>query len=168
MWHALSFLMRQVKCKLRDSFLSLLGSLLVLAVVLVARPISAIEITTDTVALWDLFPQNTQGENGIRLQHRAVGSTDYTDLSYRWDYAWFTLGVPFNVPDIYRDEVGKILAHPSAVNQCWFDRDSAIQVQLEGALSYVHITGTAIMRPGGSGSVWFYIYKGADNWDSPL
>src|SRR3972149_2845835 len=84
MWHALSFLMRQVKCKLRDSFLSLLGSLLVLAVVLVARPISAIEITTDTVALWDLFPQNTQGENGIRLQHRAVGSTDYTDLSYRW------------------------------------------------------------------------------------
>jgi hypothetical protein len=119
------------------------------------------------IPLWDVFPRNTQGENGIYLQRRDAGTSNYVDLVNTKDFQWTTPDVEFGVPAIFRDPSPLIFAHPAAVNGTGFDRDAAMSVQLEGsAFPAVHVTGST--TTGAAKTVGFYIYMGADNWNAPL
>ncbi|MCD4830577.1 MAG: PEP-CTERM sorting domain-containing protein [Anaerohalosphaeraceae bacterium] len=126
----------------------------------------AVVITTSVADLWQLFPKDTQGENGIQLQYRT-GSI-YTDLTYFDDYSWKTPSTMWNLPYVIKDAAvtGKISAVPSAVTQVGCDRDPLMRVRLDGTLNQVRVTGTAAME--NSGSVTFYIYKGSASYGSPL
>ena len=59
------------------------------------------------------------------------------------------------------------MRHPSAVNNTGFDRDTAMSIELDGNMfPAVHVTGGT--TTGAGTNVAFYIYKGADNFDTPL
>jgi hypothetical protein len=119
------------------------------------------------VPLWDVFPRNTQGENGIFLQRRDAGTSNYVDLVYTKDFQWMTPDVQFGVPAVFRDPAPLIFAHPAAVNGTGFDRDAVMSVQLDGsAFPAVHVTGGT--TTGAAKTVGFYIYIGADNWNAPI
>lgn len=124
----------------------------------------AVVVTTSVSDLWQLFPKDTQGENGILLQYRT-GST-YTDLTYFGDYWWATPGTMWNKPEVSTTVPGKIGAIPSALTQIGYDRDPLMRVSLDGALDQVRVTGTAAME--NTGSATFYVFKGAANYGSPL
>ena len=119
------------------------------------------------VELWDVFPRNTQGDNGIYLQRRDAGTSNYVDLVNTKDFQWTTPDVEFGVPAVFRDPAPLIFAHPAAVNGTGFDRDAVMSVQLDGGtFPAVHITGNT--TTGAAKTVGFYIYMGADNWNAPL
>jgi len=132
-----------------------------LCILIVCGCCSAVTINLNAADLWQLFPKNTQGENGIRLQYRAGAS--YTDLTYSSDYYWITLNTAWNVPYFSKDStVKKIYTHPSAITQIGYDRDPVMRVSLTSALSQVQVTGTAMCES--YGPVLMYIYKGAGNY----
>jgi PEP-CTERM motif len=129
----------------------------------------AVIVTTSVADLWELFPKDTQGENGIQLQYRT-GSV-YTDLTYFVDYSWETPGTSWNNPKVSKHTgvTGKICSNPSAVTQVGYDRDPLMRVRLDGALDQVRVTGTAAMEnTSGSSSATFYVFKGSANYGSPL
>ncbi len=128
---------------------------------------SAVVITNTPADLWQLFPHDTQGQNGIYLQYRTVGTNEYTDLTNDAPYHWITSDAPYQIPTIAREDTpGRIWAHPSAYVQLGNDRDATMRVRLNGAAGDVRITGGVATE--NSPSIIFYIYKGADNWSTPL
>jgi hypothetical protein len=126
-------------------------------------------ITTSPTDLWSVFPKTQQGENGIHLQYRPVGTSNYQDLAWHADYSWTGPGVHFPVPEVARLATpGDIFAHPAAVVQTHYNNDAVLRVGLEGSFSEVHVTGSTGMGTGGSGTVTFSIYQGATEWSTPL
>lgn len=117
-------------------------------------------------ALYDVFPETTQGKNGVWLQYRTVGTSCYTNMVSFGDYKWMTPNTPWNVPYIMRTTPGKIRASPAATKQCLFDRDTAIRIGIEGGSTYVRISGQTGNEC--NTAVSFYIYKGATNWNEPV
>ena len=117
--------------------------------------------------IWDMFPRNTQGENGIFLQRRDLGTSNYEDLVNSADYQWSTPGTNFEIPIIFQDVNPLIFAHPSSVNGTGFDRDTAMSIELDGdAFSAIHLTGHT--TTGAAPTVGFYIYMGANNYNAPI
>jgi hypothetical protein len=136
------------------------------AVLLWTSTAQGVVVSKTTASIYDLFPQNTQGTNGIRLQYRTGGTSTYTDLNYSSDYLWNTTVTSYNLPLVNRTgTAGIIYANPSAVNNMGYDRDPVIRVGVQGKFNRVHIQGTAGQT---GGSVIWYIYKGSTNWGSPL
>jgi hypothetical protein len=134
------------------------------AVLLWTSTAQGVVVSGTSASIYDLFPRNTQGTNGIRLQYRTGGTSTYTDLNYSSDYLWNTPGTLYNLPLINRS-AGTIGANPSAVNDVGFNRDPVIRVAVQSKFNRVHIQGTAGKT---GGSVIWYIYKGSTNWGSPL
>jgi hypothetical protein len=135
--------------------------------VMAAMSALAVVVTPTPASLYDLFPKDTQGTNGIRLQYRAEGVSTYTDLSYASDYTWNTPANSghYNLPFVIRSgTAGRIVAEP-------FDTatqpplDPVIRVQVQSSFSRIRVQGTAGQT---GGSVNWYIYKGASNWAAPL
>jgi len=118
-------------------------------------------------ALYDLFPKQQQGENGIYLQYLSPDGS-YTDLVCIGDYVFGTPGTPWNLPAVYRSPYysESLLAHPTAVTQCGADRDPVIRVTLDGGYGSVRVTGSA--QTASWGDVRYYIYKGAANYSQPI
>lgn len=117
--------------------------------------------------LYDLFPQQNQGENGIYLQYRSADGS-YTDLVNLQDYCFGTLGTNWNLPLIKRSShyPDSIHAHPTAVNAQGYDRDAIIRIVLNGNYGYVRVVGST--QTASSGDVRYYIYKGAENYNQPI
>ena len=121
------------------------------------------------------LPKNTNGENGVNLQYLSNGV--YQDLQYYVDYAFsFQFpNSPFRIPVISGYfpygvsnpplSTDTITAHPSAIVQCQGEADPVIRVTVPGDGGEVRVTGTAGVQMG---SVRFYIYKGADQYNSPI
>lgn len=139
--------------------LPLLGA----AVLLCASVASGVNVTRTPAFLYDLFPQNTQGSNGIWLQYRQSGTSTYTDLSYAGDYTWNYPNAHFNLPFLIRSATaGRIVAEPYYVGVIL---DPVMRVQVDSKFSRIHVQGTAAKSQG---TVTWYIYKGATNWGAPL
>lgn len=136
-----------------------------LSILLAKNQCLSVVITDDNISVYDKLPKNTQGKNGIRLQFRSLHSNEYTDLKYNKDYSWITANVP-NVPEIGRYGQDVIWAHPSAVNQCLYNRDSIIRVQIENDAEELIISGKTVT--GSSTSLTFYIYKGEGGYNNPI
>ncbi|MDW7981008.1 MAG: hypothetical protein RMH97_10615, partial [Verrucomicrobiales bacterium] len=134
-----------------------------LIVASVANVLHAVVFTATPQRLYDLFPRNTQGENGIRLQGRA-GNT-YSDLQYTSDYAWKCPGQNCALPFIARLGIsGQIAVLPYAQPGVGTNH-GVIRVSNDGGPTRIRIQGSAFKT---SGSVAWYIYKGATNWNAPL
>jgi len=140
--------------------------LALLAAAIFAAPAQAVTISTTPSDIWTLFPKSTQGENGIWLQSRDNGTSNYRLLTNLGDYYWGTLGTAWNLPAIGRMEPGKLSAHPSDEVQVGYDRDTIIRVLLEGSFTEVRVTG----RSGNDsyGGVIFSVFTGATGWTTPL
>jgi hypothetical protein len=112
--------------------------------------------------VYDLFPRDTQGTNGIRLQYRSPGSSTYGDMSLVGDFSWGTPGHTYNFPTLIREgTAGQILAQPRG----WIDfLDSALRVQVDAACARIRVQGAATYEADAS----YFIYKGATNWATPL
>lgn len=117
--------------------------------------------------LYDLFPRQNQGENGIYLQYRSANGS-YTNLVNLGDYIFGTIGTLWNLPNAVRPGhyPESIHAHPTAVTQCGYDRDPVIRVVLNGNYGLVKVTGSA--QTASWGDVRYYIYKGAQNYNQPI
>ncbi len=135
---------------------------------LLASSALAVPISSTPVSIWELFPQLAQGENGIRAQSRAVGTSTYYDLTRNGDYSFITSGASWEIPQIYRyaSPTGLFWAHPAATVGGDFERDSIIRVALSGAMAEVRVTGSS--ATANQWSLTFSIYKGAGNWNAPL
>jgi hypothetical protein len=119
--------------------------------------------TSSPLSLYNVFPRDTQGENGIWLQRR-IGST-YLNLTNVEPYTWKYPPQHYGLPIIQKSSTpGQIIAEPYAI-QGFDTNDAIIRVRNDGAGAIVRVTGSAGQT---SGSVRWYIYKGAANWDSPL
>jgi hypothetical protein len=118
-------------------------------------------------SLYDLFPKQNQGENGIYLQYLSPDGS-YTNLVCLGDYVFGTIGTMWNLPNALRSPhyPESIHAHPTAVTQCGYDRDSVIRVTLNGNYGIVRVTGLA--QTASWGYVRYYIYKGAQNYNRPI
>jgi hypothetical protein len=118
-------------------------------------------------SLYDLFPKQNQGENGIYLQYLSPNE-GYVNLTNSGDYGFVTLGTPWNIPLIVRPGhfANSIHAHPSAYTQCGADRDAVIRIILDGGYGAVRLTGSA--QTASDGEVRYYIYKGAENYSQPI
>jgi hypothetical protein len=151
--------------KMNSKFLNF-PSIVGIVVLLLVASAQAVVVSQTPASLYDLFPQNTQGTNGIRLQYRAGGTSTYTDLSYGGVYTWWTAGAPYNLPFVIRSgTAGTILAEPSAVAAAGADRDPVIRVLVQGKFNQIRVQGR--VRQTGGIMTW-YIYKGATNWAAPL
>ena len=122
---------------------------------------------TDAGSVFDVyanFPRTTNGENGIFLQYLSAGA--YISLPYVQDYQFGIMSTDgrFLVPHVTRGSTN-IYAHPSAVIQCGREADTVIRVTIPGSGGQVRVTGIAGVDLG---SINFYIYKGADQYSSPL
>lgn len=144
----------------------------IIALLLVAITCAAVSAQAGVVQpietkLYDLFPKQQQGENGIYLQYLSPNGS-YTDLVCLGDYVFGTLGTPWNLPAIYRSPYypESLLAHPTAVTQCGADRDPVIRITLDGGYGAVRVTGSA--QTASWGDVRYYIYKGAANYSLPI
>jgi hypothetical protein len=140
--------------------------LILLAVATLAIPVQAVTISTTASDIWTLFPKSTQGENGIWLQARDDGTSNYRLLSYSSDYAWVTPGAAWSLPAVTRMGPGKLSAHPTDQVQVGHDRDTIIRVLLEGSFSEVRVTGRSGVDS--SGGVVFSVFTGAGGWTAPL
>jgi hypothetical protein len=132
------------------------------------------------------FPKNNQGDNGIFLQYRNVSSSIYVDLNnYNpygepkpinpTDYIFVTpdrtdqdhypviLGYPFNNPVPSQNQVS---AAPSCTPRNTIDADAVMRITIPGHGGQVQITGSC--NKDTQGNVFFTIYKGAENYSSPL
>jgi len=138
------------------------------AVAFMASAAHAVIVTNTPSQICYLIPTNIQGSNGIRLQYRAVGTSDYTDLTSFGGVSdlWGTPGTAYNIPSVGLVSPGKWRVHPSAVTFAGFDRDTLIRVKIEGSVTSIKIEGG--FGSDSSLNCWFYIYKGAGNWASPL
>jgi hypothetical protein len=137
--------------------------------VLVPAVAAAATITTTPTDLYDIFPQTTQGENGVYAMHRDVATGVYTDLAYASDYNWNTPdgAVYWYIPILSRAATaGKIGALPAGIGYSGVDRDVVMRVVLEGALPQVRITGS--FGTDYWPNMTFYIYKGLGGWTTPL
>jgi hypothetical protein len=126
-------------------------------------------ITSTPTSVWEQFPKTTQGENGIRAQSRAGGSSTYYDLTWSADYTFITSGALWQLPKIWRygsisDQ--RFVAEPADESGGSFDRDAIIRVGLTGDVPWVRVTGSS--GTDSSASMTFYVYKGANNWSTPL
>ncbi|MCX6689795.1 MAG: serine/threonine-protein kinase [Methanoregula sp.] len=135
-------------------------------------------VCADTLTLFDKMPKYNNGENSILLQARN-GNT-YTDLLYLPDVGdyWFGTTSTFrHKPSITRgvlpgnNPYDKLAIHafPSAVIQTGFKADSVIRVTIPGNGKFVKISGQTGFEGKSTVSHYrFYIYKGADQFNSPL
>jgi hypothetical protein len=140
--------------------LPLLGA----AAFLCAGVAHGVTIARTPAYLYELFPQNTQGSNGIRLQYRSSGTSSYTDMSYAADYSWNYPNAHYNLPFLIRSgTAGRILAEPYYVTTTILD--PVMRVQVDSRFSRVRVQGTAGKTQG---LMNWYIYKGATNWAAPL
>ena len=122
-----------------------------------------VDVTRTPAYLYELFPQNTQGANGIRLQYRQGGTSAYTDMSYAADYSWNYPNAHYNLPFLIRSATaGRILAEPYYVSTVL---DPVMRVQVNSKFSRIRVQGTAGKTQG---IVSWYIYQGATNWAAPL
>jgi hypothetical protein len=124
----------------------------------------AVVVTPTPVSLFDQFPKEAQGENGIWLQYRQAGTSSYTDLTRTADYTWVNPNPHFNLPFLIRWNTGRIKAEPYQVSGTILD--PTIRVQVQGPFSRLRIQG-ATGRDLTAAVIW-YIYKGATNWNAPL
>jgi hypothetical protein len=138
-----------------------------------AHASAAVQITTNPISLVDtVFPKTVQGSNGVFLQARPggtsynSGSSGYVDLTHLSDTHWGTVGAPWNLPSVLKTDATTIHAHPSAVSQVGHDYDPVIRLDLGGDLGELRLTGSAATASWGD--VTYYIYLGADGWQSPL
>jgi hypothetical protein len=133
------------------------------AILLWAGTARGVDVTRIPAFLYDLFPQNTQGSNGIRLQYRQGGTSTYTDMNYAADYTWNYPNAHYNLPFLIRSATaGRILAEPYYVSTIL---DPVLRVQVNSKFSRIRVQGTAGKTQG---IVVWYIYKGATNWAAPL
>jgi hypothetical protein len=156
---------RQVRVRVRRT---ILAGLLFLSVVQSAWALDV----TNPVSLGSVFPKTTQGENGIWMQGRLVGTSTYTDLINVGDYNWKLYPNDTTwpgAPHIYNSNI--IRAIPSFAH-LWNgnetgdpNMDAIVRVQIEGNVSAVVLYGST--SPEAS-NYWTYIYKGADNWSNPI
>ena len=135
-------------------------------------------VCADTFILFDKMPKYNNGENSILLQART-GNT-YTDLGYVPDLGdyWFGTAPTFrHKPSITRgilpnnQPYDKLAIHafPSAVIQTGFKADTVIRVTIPGNGKFVKISGQTGFEGKSTVSHYrFYIYKGADQFNSPL
>jgi PKD repeat protein len=117
------------------------------------------------------FPHVASGENGVYVQILSNGG--YSDLPNVADSYFEIWDNGFPVPQIagytYYSSTpspNTILAHPSAITQCGLEADAIIRVTIPGIGGQVRVTGNGGMESGGS--VRFYIYKGADQYNNPI
>jgi hypothetical protein len=134
----------------------------------VVQTVCAVQISTNTINLSDLFPKQTQGENGIWLQARSPGTSDYTDLINGGNYAWISPGYYNSAPKIYRGSgynSNRMFALPSTTQNDGLYRDTVMRVQIENDVSLLEIYGAT---GNDAYELTSFIYKGADNWNNPL
>lgn len=151
------------------SFVSLLCALSFFCVVFSAPTsvLGLILVQNDPIDLYDVLPRSLQGENGIYLEYRRGGTSEYTYLTNFGDYNWKTPNTPWNLPTIERlSEAGVIAADASAVYQVGYDRDSVMRVSLDTDAPQIRITGSCYTA--GYSNMIFAIFIGPDNWSSPL
>jgi len=60
----------------------------------------------EAMSLWSIFPQNSQGQYGLRAQSSATGDPlTFSDLIYYSAYTWSYLGYPSNyIPYAHRKD----------------------------------------------------------------
>ena len=138
-----------------------------LAIGTVANMAHAVVLTDSPQALSALFPA-TQGANGIYAQSRDIGTSTYYDLVGGGTF-YGTPGAPFQIPGVFLRQPGQIELNPSAIVQGGTTRDAVLNVQLSGAsYTQVRVQGTTTAGDGGNPTTKWYIYAGANNWNSPV
>jgi hypothetical protein len=135
------------------------------------------------------FPLHTQGENGIFLQYRD--GPDYVNLinynpfipDYTNNAAVFVnpdvtdgdrfpavLGYEYNVFPVVSSN--QISAAPSCIPRSNINADAVVRIIIPGNGGNVRITGSCGVTPNTPnppiGDVYFSIYKGEGNYNSPL
>ena len=127
-------------------------------------------IQSTQTQLFDFFPKTVNGQNGINLQYRSVDGS-YTNLTNNGDFSFVTIGTSYNIPSIMLHSPNDIFIHPSTGSSTGSgdDLDPVICVTLNGDFGKVHVSGQ-VYTDGStiSDGIRYYIYKGANNYDSPI
>lgn len=141
--------------------------------VLANEPSTSLQIQQETIIqgnmtrLIDFAPKTINGENGVYYLLKYTDG-NYSELPYLSDY---TFGVPnTSIPGIpgiryVNSETETIYAHPGAIYGMGIEADIVIAVTLNESYKDLHLTGDAGKD---NGHMRFYIYKGENNFNTPL
>jgi PKD repeat protein len=165
--------MKQVYVQKNLLRLAIFGLIMIGVVSILHQPVNA-----DSSGVFDLranFPKNNQGENGIYLE--GLEGSSYFRLINYGDYSFSYPDTPWDGPAIGCWEWGnddpnkpvwdKIGAHPAGIPPFHKNADAIIRVIIPGDGGLVRVKGVAgTVR--NYGNVRFYIYKGADQYNTPL